>query len=198
MHIEIPDELYGKYLDLLKHRFASENVSYHVQSLVETELRRFAAPGYDVDNLTRCKTWYQLERDINRFTHGFDWQNHDPIEKVYLCVNIHNLKNYNDTRGLYAGDQVLVQVAEMLRSAYAENTLYRVGGDRFVIDSPAKILEVHPPAEVSLKFSVIQVMAKRNQGKQGFVDKAIMFHIEEGLVKATTKGIKLIYDYSSM
>lgn len=136
---------------------------------------------------------------FSRYTHGSGWQDHALFQKSYLCVDIHNFKNYNDFHGLSAGDKTLVKVAQTLRAVYPQHTLYRVGGEEFVIDLLEEaVLKVNSPTDILLKFSVVQVMARKNQPKQWFVNRAIMFNIEEGFIKATRQGTKLTRDYTGI
>lgn len=58
------------------------------------------------------------------------------MEKVtfaLLYIDIDKFKNINDTMGLSFGDALLLQVSERLKSLDSMDTLFRIGGDEFVI-----------------------------------------------------------------
>lgn len=201
MQVDISNEVYEHYRKVVELRFYSDDVSHYIESLVIMELRRFAEHPYNVDQLTGCKTGYQLERDISRLTNGSGWQDHDLFHQSYLCVDIANFKNYNDYHGLPEGDLALTKVAEALGSAYPQHTIYRVGGDEFVVDlrgalETESLPAIKAPDDVSLNFAVVQITARKNHPQRSFIDRAIRFHIEEGVVKATKHCAKLRYDYT--
>lgn len=63
----------------------------------------------------------------------------NPAEESYalLLIDLNNFKQVNDGLGHYFGDQLLVQVAERLRTGLLEDAqLYRQGGDEFAIILP--------------------------------------------------------------
>jgi diguanylate cyclase (GGDEF)-like protein len=50
---------------------------------------------------------------------------------VYLDIN--NLKHTNDTMGHAAGDALILQISDMLRTTYKDSMIFRIGGDEFVV-----------------------------------------------------------------
>jgi diguanylate cyclase (GGDEF)-like protein len=48
-------------------------------------------------------------------------------------LDINNLKLTNDTYGHMAGDELIVKMANMIRSHYRESLYFRIGGDEFLI-----------------------------------------------------------------
>ncbi len=55
--------------------------------------------------------------------------------------DLNNLKVVNDTLGHDAGDFLIQQSAEFLKSQFTEKEIYRIGGDEFVVLTPARSLE---------------------------------------------------------
>lgn len=51
---------------------------------------------------------------------------------VVVC-DVNNLKKINDTMGHKAGDELLQSVCSLLHNAFSRSTIYRVGGDEFVV-----------------------------------------------------------------
>jgi len=117
----------------------------------------------------------------------------------FLCVDIHNLKHYNDIHGLPGGDEKLVEVVAMLRSKFPSNTIYRVGGDEFIVDLGGNAVDtITSPPDITVKYSLVSLVVRKNQPHQLYVNRAILLHIEEGTVKATVDGTDLQFDYSQM
>jgi len=198
MNIEISEEVYLRYKTFLYARFHAEDVGAYLHGLIEMELRRYAAPGYNVDRLTGCKTAFQLENDICEFTRGANWKDHDTFVLHYLCLDVSNMKTINDIHGLPAGDDVLKGVAAAVRLAYGDRPLYRTGGDHFVVNMGEHLFaEVKAPGGVVLKWAKVSIAGRKNSQEREFVDFAIGFHIKEGLVKAVPEGAKLKFNYAS-
>jgi len=62
-------------------------------------------------------------------------QNRRDGKRIAVCyLDLDGFKQFNDTLGHHAGDQVLVQVADRLQAAVREaDTVARLGGDEFVL-----------------------------------------------------------------
>ena len=58
----------------------------------------------------------------------------DNHHRALLLLDLDNFKTINDTQGHEVGDQLLVEVAQLLRSAvHGSDTMARLGGDEFVL-----------------------------------------------------------------
>ncbi len=56
---------------------------------------------------------------------------------MLIYIDLDNMKDVNDTYGHAAGDQALVEVADLLRSTFRESHLVaRLGGDEFAVFVP--------------------------------------------------------------
>jgi diguanylate cyclase (GGDEF)-like protein len=51
----------------------------------------------------------------------------------FTYIDINNLKEINDLYGHSAGDDLIIKVATYIRKLYKNSTLFRVGGDEFVV-----------------------------------------------------------------
>jgi hemerythrin len=68
------------------------------------------------------------------------WQESDPIAKplAALMIDADNFKAVNDTHGHDAGDQVLIELASVLKDALrSDDLVFRLGGDEFLVLCPA-------------------------------------------------------------
>ena len=80
------------------------------------------------DDLTklpnRTYLYNNIDKWIKKLSHQFD----------VLLIDLDNFKNINDSFGHKVGDQILIDVADRLRSFFGENNLVvRQGGDEFII-----------------------------------------------------------------
>ena len=57
--------------------------------------------------------------------------NHKPLSVI--AVDVNGLKETNDTYGHEAGDKLIVDVASCLSQVFGERTVFRTGGDEFII-----------------------------------------------------------------
>lgn len=76
------------------------------------------------DNVTRLQNRYALTRDMPRYTgHA-------------ICAamgDINGFKSVNDTFGHKTGDEVLMRFAKLLGDQFPHESIYRYGGDEFLI-----------------------------------------------------------------
>jgi diguanylate cyclase (GGDEF)-like protein len=105
-----------------------------------------------------------------------------------LILDVDHFKKINDAHGHIAGDQILVDLADLIRSlSRATETLYRYGGEEFVViaehtneDAAAELAErlrssidqkkFSIAAHVTVSIGVAQV--QRGEGRQGWLNRA--------------------------
>ncbi|MBL4774407.1 MAG: diguanylate cyclase, partial [Alcanivoracaceae bacterium] len=124
-----PNEDFSKYI---KKTFSSDKVSQHVEQLIKNKITGQLWEDYEIDPLTKCKNRLKLTHDINSDTFGLNSDDSSIYQNQFLCIDIDNFKKFLDINGLSKGDQVLIAVAEELKSVYSANSVYRFGGDEFV------------------------------------------------------------------
>ena len=97
---------------------------------LELQLRQLS----DTDQLTGLYNRRRLERDL---IVQFDtFQRHRTPTSI-LILDLDHLKSINDQLGHYAGDQIIIAVAETCRTQFRKtDSAYRFGGDEFVIALP--------------------------------------------------------------
>lgn len=91
------------------------------------------------DPLTNCFNRRYLELTAQRMAgHKPDKRHAGPS---LVLIDIDHFKQINDTQGHVAGDRVLVRIADIIRQkAEADDLLFRVGGEEFVLILPGSDL----------------------------------------------------------
>jgi len=104
----------------------------------EKDQREFYEHLAFTDILTQCKNRLAYARDLE------DLENRHTTLKSFhvISVDLNDLKHTNDIYGHAAGDQLIKNMASVLKAAVASNgTVYRVGGDEFIIFLVNKYLQ---------------------------------------------------------
>ena len=109
-------------LELTTHIIASEIANYQ---LVD-QLRIMGT----VDMLTGVYNRNAMNNRVDRYIAG-----KEPTPKKYGIVfaDLNGLKQVNDNGGHVAGDKLLKDAAEVLRTTFYDSDIYRAGGDEFMI-----------------------------------------------------------------
>ena len=103
---------------------------------VEAELRMLSVKDTLTDLYNRRHFCEVLEREMHRAQR----------QRSALCLmllDVDGFKEYNDTRGHVAGDEVLIQLGEMLKECIREHvdSACRLGGDEFTVVLPQTSIE---------------------------------------------------------
>lgn len=88
----------------------------------------------NADSLRKSATHDQLTGCKNR--NALQWvysgkYNQEEAFAVLMC-DLNGLKAVNDKQGHDAGDKFILRIAEVLKSIFGEETVYRMGGDEFI------------------------------------------------------------------
>jgi GGDEF domain-containing protein len=87
-----------------------------------------------IDALTGCANRRALDEEVVRTLAS---ARRSGLDMALAVLDLDGLKVINDTKGHPAGDAALVSLVEVLRSALRKaDTLYRTGGDEFVVLTP--------------------------------------------------------------
>ena len=89
-----------------------------------------------------------------------------------LVADINNLKKTNDTYGHYYGDILIQNGAEALKTVWGDKSIYRVGGDEFVILYPNAVKET-VEKEIEALDKAIDELNKKNNRKALHLQMAI-------------------------
>ena len=86
------------------------------------------------DPLTACANRRALSEDLRR---AMASARHGDLDLAVVAIDLDGLKKINDSHGHAAGDSTLVSLVSTLRRSLRESdSLYRVGGDEFVVLAP--------------------------------------------------------------
>lgn len=119
-------------LELTAFFVASEIANYQLLGKLETLSR--------IDLLTGAMNRNSMNNKVTQFMNG-------EVQFKSLGVifaDLNGLKSTNDNQGHDAGDKLLKDAAQILRSSFSDCELYRAGGDEFLVialDKPKKDLE---------------------------------------------------------
>ena len=78
-------------------------------------------------------------------------------------IDLHDLKGTNDSLGHEMGDESIVAICNIITKVFAESSVYRVGGDEFVVISEGD--EVDKVLKLEQKFISIIERASKNLSK---------------------------------
>lgn len=107
-------------------------------------------------------------RYLNKYLNELAKNKTFPIS--FISIDINGLKKINELFGNQSGDQVLIKLTEIIKVLLTEaDTLFRVGGDEFLISLPAKKLK---QAE--------ELMAEIKTSSFEFKDQQLQFSIGTG------------------
>lgn len=87
-----------------------------------------------LDTLTNVNSRYAFEKRIQQLRK-------DNISVTIITADVNDLKKINDQLGHKAGDVVIKATAKKLQNIFAEDEVYRTGGDEYVVISERKIDE---------------------------------------------------------
>ena len=135
------------WVDITLHNYLNEpgrnhvlveniDVSAEMAALQELEMRA------TIDTLTQCYNRHSILDLLER-----ELQHDDPAHTAVIYLDLDGFKAINDTIGHAAGDELLVLVAERLKTASRDgDEIGRLGGDEFLV-----LLRGIPGADVAMR-----------------------------------------------
>lgn len=85
-----------------------------------------------LDELTGIMNKNAYSEHIKEIDEMINSDDEDPVFAVVMC-DINDLKLINDTRGHSFGDEAIQKACRMICDLYPNSSVYRVGGDEFVV-----------------------------------------------------------------
>ena len=85
-----------------------------------------------LDELTGIKNKNAFSENVKEIDEVINSGDYDPEFGVIMC-DINDLKRINDTRGHSFGDEAIQKACRMICDIFAGSSVYRVGGDEFVV-----------------------------------------------------------------
>ncbi|WP_232827861.1 GGDEF domain-containing protein [Marinomonas shanghaiensis] len=188
--------------------------SYAICYLYETQYAKSSLLLYKMafqDPLTGAQNRHALKV----FFDGFNKQSDNsfqtaPEETRLLILDIDHFKSVNDEFGHDVGDQVLVEIAELLQYCIPSHNVYRIGGEEFLI-----VLNDHSATQAfdfaeSIRKSVENTVFRTHQQnikitvsigiaqlKKGQTFREFLRAADKNLYSAKNKGRNLVH-YGSM
>ncbi len=128
-----------------------------------------------VERLEKISYYDQLTGSLNR--HGMNEfvanVDHDASLAIIYC-DVMGLKQVNDTQGHLAGDAMLIRACKCLSAAFSAETVFRIGGDEFLVmrsgvtkeetDARVRILK-DSMGEYGVNFAIGTVWAQKCSGR---------------------------------
>ncbi|EMY78950.1 diguanylate cyclase (GGDEF) domain protein [Leptospira weilii serovar Ranarum str. ICFT] len=112
------------------------------------------------DPLTKLKNRRAFDEELNRLTQ-FSQKQTNPLS--LLMIDADHFKDYNDTFGHPAGDQVLIELARLLTKTFRKNDiLARFGGEEFIAALP----NTSEPEAVEIAERLVQIVREFNWEKR--------------------------------
>lgn len=127
MLVEISDQIYEQFKSYCIHRYLLDEPSEMIESAMMQELRVRCEPGYDRDELTKCKTRFVFEHTTHVELSSSFAPDAPESHKNFLCFDIRGLRHYGDAHGFDAANEVLIAIAKSLQKQYGEENVYRWG-----------------------------------------------------------------------
>lgn len=146
-----PNNIFGYILHSVFQKTIEITTLTEIKSQIEEFIKTSNNELY-IDKMTNTLNRNKYELDIKN---KFDKQN-----LWYVIADINNLKQTNDTFGHDKGDELIKDFAKLLSVIFGNESIYRIGGDEFVIiskEDASKRIE-----ELRKKVSEINAIENKN------------------------------------
>ena len=110
-----------------------------------------------IDSLTNVKNSHAYEETVESINEKIS---HGTAEFAVIMCDLNYLKHINDNLGHKAGDEAIQETASILCTAFPMSTVFRIGGDEFVV-----IPSVLEYAKIDEKLDALKAMLKEERKK---------------------------------
>jgi diguanylate cyclase (GGDEF)-like protein len=142
----------------------------------------------DIDGLTHCGTKGALRFKLSSALMNIA-RRPERFQQSFICVDIDNFVRFADMNGHTAGDPILKTIAQRLSCSYPQSTIYRYGGDEFVVAGAGQWnAEISAGLEVKLKHTIVDVDLSVEDGRHHRATGWLMLHIEAGIIQSSVRG----------
>lgn len=110
-----------------------------------------------IDSLTNVKNSHAYEETVESINEKIS---HGTAEFAVIMCDLNYLKHINDNLGHKAGDEAIQETASILCTAFPMSTVFRIGGDEFVV-----IPSVLEYAKIDEKLDALKAMLREERKK---------------------------------
>jgi GGDEF domain-containing protein len=185
--IELPSSVvdqYRRYIGSSDDSALAERLAELIQSQVDSS-------HGDVDGLTGCGSHFALVKYVNLEILSAG-NSATRFAESSLCCDIDNFMRFVDYNGFGRSDEVLVRLARRLMDLTPAGSVYRFGGDEFVVRGIGSLIpNLDADLGVTLKQAIVTVDVSTDRARHHRVTSWVMLHLHRGVVESSVEGVHI-------